>query len=123
MITVNGKDYGLFLSVSSATEIAKLCPYEDLSHLYDILFSDNLPESNSSIIAFVSALSAGYEARQAFLVPGYEPNPLTPEELGNITLRELWAARDAGIETFISGLQVTVEVDEPKKKETATKSI
>lgn len=117
MITVNGKEYGLFLSVDAMMQIAKLCPGENLERLNDVLYSDNFSESITATIGFVCALSAGHEARTAFLDAGYEPEPLTPEKLSNIALPELWAARQAGIEAFNAGLKVTVEAETPKKKE------
>ena len=114
---INGKDYGLLLTVAAASDIAKGCPGENFDKLNEALFSPSIPESNNAIINMVCALSHGYEARRTFDEPGYTPAPLTRELLSTLSMLELWQLRGEAIQAFNAGLNTTVKVDDSKKNE------
>lgn len=114
---INGRYYGLLLTVSAASEIAQLCPGENFEHLNDVIFSPSIPVSNNAIINMACALSRGYESHRAFDDPGYTPAPLTPELLATLSLLELWQLRGEAIQAFNAGLTTTVKVDDSKKNE------
>lgn len=110
------KEYGLLLTVAAAGEISAMCPGGELSNLgKSLLFSKEISESTDAAIAFICALSKGYEASAAFANPDYVPEPVTPELLAKVTLGELWQARAEAIAAFNAGLNTTVDVDDAKK--------
>lgn len=115
-MNINGKDYGLLLTVAAASEIAKSCPDENFKQLNELLFSPSIPVSNNAIINMVCALSLGYEARRTFDEPGYTPAPLTRELLSTLSMLELWQLRGEAIQAFNAGLNTTVKVADSKKK-------
>lgn len=119
MIKINGREYGLKLTVGAALAITEICPAEDLSKLNDALYYPMLHMANENTIRFIVALSEGYESAKAFNDPGYTPDPITRELLETVTLGELFQLRNEAIAVYNRDTQPSVETENEKKNEPA----
>lgn len=112
---IYGKEYGFRLTVGAACDIASRCPDGELQKFADLLTGHGLADGTEGRIAFLVALSRGEEEARAFEMPGYRPEPLTPELLRTlpiVTFNELLAEAS---EAFGEGLKTTVGVKPAKK--------
>lgn len=112
-----GKEYGLLLTVGATEEIAALCPEGDLTRIREALQRGKSTEITEFFASMAAAMSRGYEARKAFMEPGYEPRPLTPEILRLLTPEEMAAMQAETLEAFTAGKKTSVEAAEAKKNE------
>ena len=113
---VHGREVKFLRTVWAVNEIAKICPNNNVNKLAEVLRAESTITINDTWATFISALSSGYEMAHKYTDKEYVPNPLTPEEL--YTLHEDDFSKLIG-EAYQAwfGDKVTVEVEEPKKKD------
>ena len=118
---IHGRDIHFMLTCGASAEISKLCPNNDLSRMGE-LFADSsdLVKMLDVIGTMAVALNKGYEMNQKFIAPGYEPNPITFEEVMTLTVDELAKLQDELINVMVGDLAGEVEVEPPKGKKNET---
>ena len=94
---IHGREVGFMLKVGASAEIAKLCPNNDISRLGE-LFGDDYVASIDIVSKIVVALNKGFEMAKSFEEQGYQPKPLTHEELMTLTTPQLMASSSTGTE-------------------------
>lgn len=75
---INGKDYGLRLTVAAAIETEKLCPKQDITRIGELLHG-TAAAAVGSVIGITKILSEGYANREKH--KGRAAAPVTDEEL------------------------------------------
>lgn len=112
-----GHEYGFLLTVGASAEVAELCPGGDLAKIGEALngrFSDTIELTSR----FVVALSAGYDAAEAYAGRPVEHPPLTVEMLKALPMAAFKEVQAAAMRSFRSDTTPSVEVEPSKKKET-----
>lgn len=112
---VHGREVKFLRTVWAVNEVAKVCPENNIGKLTEALQTKSTVSLNETWATFMAALSNGYEMAQKYADKEYEPNPLTVEELYNLTEQEFESLLAEAMEAWL-GDKVTVEVEEPKKK-------
>lgn len=113
---VHGREVKFLRTVWAVNEIAKACPNNNINKLMDVLKAESTVTINETWVTFVCALSNGYEMAHKFADKDYKPNPLTPEELYVLADDEFTSLISEATNAWF-GDKITVEVEEPKKKE------
>lgn len=111
---IHGREVGFLLTVGASAEIAKLCPKNDISRLGE-LFGDDYVASIDVVSKIVVALNKGHEMAKSFETQGYQPRPLTHEELMTLTTPQLMELQREAMAAFKTDSETTVEVEAPKK--------
>lgn len=114
---IYGREYSFRLTVGAACDIAELCPDKQLQNFGKLLQGAGFGSATEGRAAFICALSRGEEEARAFETPGYKPEPITPELLRALSLKEFGQALAEATEAFASGLETTVGVAPDKKKD------
>lgn len=116
-ITVRGKEYPLEMTVKAFCDIADLCPGKSIERIDEI---SNLPVAQNMVIMtkIAACMSKGAEESRKFDEPGYEPHPLTSEEILTLPVAEYQNIVGEIMQAVQSGFTgQTVEV-KPEKKTT-----
>ena len=118
-MVINERERGFLLTIGASVEISELCPQGDLSRLSEV-FDQPYAKQVTATAKMISAMSRAYESAKHFEDPSYEPVPLTVNEILALdpgTFQELTAE---ATRKFIADQKTTVEVEESKKKGSAT---
>ena len=83
-----GREVGLAVTVGASIKLARLCPDNDLTKI-DSLLKGGLTDTLENVMKMAVIMSEAYELKQAHILPDYEPNPLTEEELEALDMSEL----------------------------------
>ena len=110
------REVGFLRTIGAVSEIAKVCPREDIGRFGEILKSNSTVVANETWTVFVCALSKGYEMSKHFFDKSYKMNPITPEEIAIIDEETFSMLVAEATRAWLGDIQ-TVEVEEPKKKE------
>lgn len=112
---IRGKEIRFLRTVKATSDIAKLCPDNDIQRI-DELFSGDLPTTLEVGAKIIHYLNEGYEMNRHFSEPDYQPSILSVDEilyLDDITFTELMKSAMAGMN---NGAEQLVEVEQPKKE-------
>jgi len=112
---LNGREVGFRRSVFATTKIAEACPNHDPSKLGEALTGD-IVTGLETAIAFIVALSEAYELHRKREEPGYIPNPITREELLDVTEDVLMELVNEGAKAYMEDGKTTVEAEAPRGK-------
>jgi len=113
---LHDREVGFLRTVGAVSEIAKVCPKEDIGKFGEVLKSNSTVTVNNTWTVFVCALSKGYEQSKKFFDKSYEMNPVTPEEISIIDEETFGMLVAEATRAWLGDVQ-TVEVEEPKKKD------
>lgn len=113
---LHDREVGFLRTVGAVSEIAKVCPKEDIGKFGEVLKSNSTVTVNETWAVFVCALSKGYEQSKKFFDKSYEMNPVTPEEISIIDEETFGMLVAEATRAWLGDVQ-TVEVEEPKKKD------
>ena len=113
---IHGKEYHFLLTVGTTRAIAKLCPENNIAKIGLIFEGKDTDKMIDTIAELSAAMSAGYEARQKFLVDGYEPHPLTKEEVLTLTIQELEEVQSEVMNEIGAGMKTEIETEPDKKR-------
>ena len=117
-----GHEYGMLYTVGAQSEIAKLCPGEDLTKLLDAL-KGKTGERNGNAAEIVCILSRWHEKAEAFKASAegrdYEEAPVTREILELIDVDSFGALLSEAFAVMNGDSEKTVETEDvaPSKKE------
>lgn len=115
---IHGGERGFKLTVGAAIKIARLCPNGDLSRLNELI-EEGYDTALMANVEIAAAMSEGYENARKYEEEGYEPNPLTVDEilsLDPVTLNELLVE---ALNNFKVDSATMVAVKASKKKQKA----
>ena len=116
---VHGKERSFLLTVQASVEIAEMCPGGDLARVREALEG---PQTKSLrfIAKFIAALSRGYESNRKYEEPGYEPDPLTVDEILSLPFTEVMAVEKEALRSFYGSTKTEIEVEDSSKKAEGT---
>lgn len=111
---VHGKERNFLLTVGASSEIADLCPGGDLSRIGEVL-EGSYNKTLRTVAKMIAAMSRGYENNRKYEEPGYEPDPLTVDEIMSLPTKVLGELEAEALAKFSEDSGTSVEVEEPKK--------
>ena len=118
---IYGKNREFLMTVGASAEVAKACPGQKLANLGQLFkaSSDDV-SSIEGTAKLIVALNRGYEMARSFREPGYQPDPLTMEQVMSLdmaTFRELAAEAGKAMRQDRS-----IESEPLKKKDAAART-
>ena len=113
-MVIHGREIHFLLTVGATRKISKLCPDHDIQNIGLIFEAKDTEKIIDTIAELSAAMSEGYESQQKYLNPGYEPNPLTTEEVYTLTMQELVDLQEELMSEIGTSMKVSVEA-EPEK--------
>lgn len=112
MITVNGEERGLALTVRSLSRVSALCPDHDMSR-FEELFSDGI---DAEVLAeLVSVMSDCYERRKAREDRTEVREPVSAEDVLDMDLGDLAGIARELTAVVAQAMHATVEAEPVKK--------
>ena len=118
---LNGREIRFRRTVYANCKIAEMSPNHDINRINDIFKASDTMVQLDFAMGFIIAMNEGYEKAKAFNEPGYEPHPITREELEFCDVDQLNDLFTEAEEAFRADGKVCVET-EPRKtgKKTAS---
>ena len=114
-MNIHGRDYHFLLTVGTTRAISKLCPENNIANIGMIFEGKDTDKMIDTIAELSAAMSEGYENRQIFLVSGYEPHPITKEEIYTLTIQELEDLQKEIMNEIGAGMETEIEAEPDKK--------
>ena len=112
---VNGREINFLRTVKGTSEIAKLCPNNDIERLGE-LFDGDLPQTLETGAKIIHFLNEGYEMNRHFMDRTYKPNPISVEEILYLDDSTFTKLMQTAMNGLGNGAETSVEVQESKKK-------
>lgn len=113
---IHGREYHFLLTVGTTRAISRLCPEGDISNIGMIFEGKNTDKMIDTIAELSAAMSEGYEAQQKYLIDGYEPHPITKDEIFTLTIQELEELQKELMGEIGAGMQTEIEAEPEKAK-------
>lgn len=113
---IHGKEYHFLLTVGTTRAISRLCPDNNIANIGLIFEGKSTDKMIDTIAELSAAMSEGYEAQQKYLIEGYEPHPITKEEILTLTIQELENLQKEVMEEIGAGMQTEIEAEPEKIK-------
>lgn len=106
---IHGKERRFLYTVEAQRMISELCPKKDIRNLGELFDVEkmNPVEILRVTMKLIVILNTGYERARRWNDPGYKPDPITEEELADLTTDELQKAQ---VEAF-RAINKTGDVD------------
>ena len=104
-------------------QLTKLCPNNDINKLGDLLTSNDFDAQIIAIEKMIVIMNEAHERKAHFLDNSYQPNPITIEELENMTTEELMELSNLAFADFLEDGKTEVVTEPKKAKAELTKSI
>ena len=115
-MNIFGNEYGFMLTVGASAEIAEMCPDGDLTRIGEVADAKTA-DTIRFTAKFVSAMAKGFDDAKRYAGEEVTHRPLTAEMVMSLPSADFQEIQAAAIAAFKDGLQQTVEVAPPKKKE------
>lgn len=117
---IRGKEIQFLRTVKATSDIAKLCPDEDIERVGE-LFDGNVPKIIEVGAKLVHYLNEGYEMSKHYDDPSYVPNVISVDEIMYLDEQTFIELMKDAFNSISNGAQTTIEVESTdKKKETPT---
>lgn len=113
---IHGKEYHFLLTVGTTKAISRLCPDNNIANIGMIFEGKSTDKMIDTIAELSAAMSEGYEAQQKYLIEGYEPHPISKEEILTLTIQELEDLQKEVMEEIGAGMQTEIEAEPEKIK-------
>lgn len=114
---INGREIGFLRTVKATSDLAKLCPEGDIERLGE-LFSGELSTTLETGAKIIHFLNEGYEMNKHFMDRSYQPNILSVDEILYLDDKTFTELMQSAMQGMSNGAETTIELEEPKKKET-----
>ena len=114
---INGREIKFLRTVKATSDLAKICPNGDIERLGE-LFSGELSTTLETGAKIIHFLNEGYEMNKHFMDKSYQPQILGVEEIMYLDDRTFTELMQSAMQSMNAGAETTIEVEEPKKKET-----
>lgn len=112
---INGKEIRFLRTVKATADLSALCPNGDIERINE-LFESGVNGAINTGAAIIHFLNEGYEMNRHFAEPDYKPNIISVEEILYLEDTVYTELLKEAIKGFTNGSDVTVEVEESKKK-------
>lgn len=109
---IRGLERHFMLGVRGRDKIAALCIEGDIKNIAETLNSAKTTDIIQKMAIF---MNHDYEDRKHYDDPSYEPDYITEEDFAVMTMNEYRALEDEVSDAFLSGMEITVEAEEPKE--------
>lgn len=113
---IHGKEYHFLLTVGTTKAISKLCPDNNIANIGMIFEGKSTDKMIDTIAELSAAMSEGYEAQQKYLIEGYEPHPISKEEILTLTIQELEELQKEVMNEIGAGMETEIEAEPEKIK-------
>lgn len=113
---IHGKEYHFLLTVGTTKAISRLCPDNNIANIGMIFEGKSTDKMIDTIAELAAAMSEGYEAQQKYLIEGYEPHPISKDEILTLTIQELENLQKEVMEEIGAGMQTEIEAEPEKIK-------
>lgn len=113
---IHGKEYHFLLTVGTTRAISRLCPDNNIANIGMIFEGKSTDKMIDTIAELAAAMSEGYEAQQKYLIEGYEPHPISKDEILTLTFQELENLQKEVMEEIGAGMQTEIEAEPEKIK-------
>ena len=113
---IHGKEYHFLLTVGTTRAISRLCPDNNIANIGLIFEGKSTDKMIDTIAELAAAMSEGYEAQQKYLIEGYEPHPISKDEILTLTIQELEDLQKEVMEEIGAGMQTEIEAEPEKIK-------
>ena len=113
---IHGKEYHFLLTVGTTRAISRLCPDNNIANIGLIFEGKSTDKMIDTIAELSAAMSEGYEAQQKYLIEGYEPHPISKEEILTLTIQELEELQKEVMEEIGVGMKTEIEAEPEKIK-------
>lgn len=117
---IHGKERKFSMTIGAAKKVAALCPEGKIENLAAVLNSGTTLETIDKVTRLLVILNEGYELKQKYEQPGYEPDIITVEELETLESDELMALQIEALRTIRRDQKPEVEIgkdNNPKNAE------
>lgn len=111
---IYGREIFFKRTVMATCKVASICPDEDIANVQS-LFEGPTERVATNIATLICALSEGYELSKNYEEPGYEPRPLTMEEVLLLSEEDFLTLQNEALQAWI-GEKPTVEAQAKKQK-------
>ena len=118
---IHGREIKFLKTVKGTTDLAKLCPNNNLNLIGEVFNGEDMEAMQNAMGVFIVAMNEGYEYNKMYEQPGYEPNPLTLQEV-------MYLDHDVFLPLFKSALASfqkdakSIEAESASKKKVVKKS-
>lgn len=113
---IHGREYHFLLTVGTTKTISRLCPDNNIANVSMIFEGKSTDKMIDTIAELSAAMSEGYEAQQKYLIEGYEPHPISKEEILTLTIQELEELQKEVMNEIGAGMQTEIEAEPEKIK-------
>lgn len=113
---IHGRTYHFLLTVGTTKALAKLCPENNIANIGLIFEGKDTDKMIDTIAALAAIMSEGYEMRRKYTEHGYEPHPLTKDEVLTLTIQELEELQNEVMDEIGVGMKTDVEAEPEKIK-------
>lgn len=117
-MVIHGRERHFLLTVGASAEISEYCPDGDLSRLGEV-FDQPYGKQMRAVAKIVAVLSRGYENAQKFADNGYNPCPMTVEEILSLDTATYQELTKEAMSAFTASVSTTIETKSAKKAEAA----
>lgn len=117
---IHGREICFLRTVEASMAVTAICPERKIANLGTLFATDNDMDAYKMMIKFITILNTGYEKHKAFEEDDYKADPITEEELLNVTEETMYKLFDEALAAW-SGEKQTVET-EPVKKSSKKKT-
>lgn len=115
---IHGREIKFKKTVKGTNDLAKICPNGDLRRIDEVFSSEDTSTMQEAMAVFVVAMNEGYEYSMKYEKDGYEPHPLTKEEVLFLDYDEFFPLFQQAVDVFKADKQ-TIKAE--GKKTTKTK--
>ena len=115
------REIKLARTVWANMELAKLCPGNDINRINEVLSNTDFVAQMQSAMRIICIMSEAYERNEKANNPNYEPNPITEDELIELTEEEIGEALNLALESFHKDGEQTVIAQPKKSKKKVTR--
>lgn len=113
---IYGEEYGFKLTIGASAAIADLCPDGELERMEELM-QGKVSDTLKFTASFIEVLAKGFDDAKRYAGEEVTHRPLTAEMVMSLPSADFQEIQAAAIAAFKDGLQQTVEVAPPKKKE------
>ena len=111
---IHGREIYFKRTVQATCEVAGICPDEDIANIQQV-FTGTTAKVAKNIATIICALNKGYELTKQYEEDGYEPKPLTMDEVFLLDEETFIALQNEAVAAW-SGEKPTVEAQPKKQK-------
>jgi hypothetical protein len=114
---INGREIKFLRTVKATSDLAKICPNQDISRIGEIFSEKDISTTIESGAKLIHFLNEGYEMNKHFSDSTYKPNIISVDEIMYLDDETYTKLIQSAMASIGVGAETTIEVETPKKKE------